>query len=235
MKKKIRYGSYAYSYCLIRQNRKTISLTIFPDLKMVIKAPNGLSDEKIEDFFKRKWQWIEKQRDFFKQFQIKSRGKEYVSGESFLYLGRQYKLIVKSSNKNRVSLEQSKLYLYTTGKVRDGKNNQRILLKWYQRRAENILKERYWEMRKKFSYQDFPIMAIRKMKKRWGSYTKSNRIMLNPFLIYAPKKCIDYVIVHELCHVKYPNHSRDFFLLLDRKFPDWERAKKRLELCQVKD
>ena len=230
MKKQIEYGKYKYEYCLVTQDRKTISLTIFPDLQIVVKAPQDINSEKINEFFKKKWQWIEKQLSFFRQFQTKQSPKKYVSGESFLYLGRQYKLIVKQSKENRITLQQGKLYLYTTGKVRDGKKNQLILEQWYQDRAKTIFYERYDDIQKKFDYKNFPRITIRKMTKRWGSYTKNNRILLNPLLIHASKKCIDYVIIHELCHVKYKNHNKDFFRFLDQKCPGWEKTKKDLEL-----
>lgn len=233
MKKKIQYGKYKYEYCLVSQNRKTISLTVFPDLQIVVKAPHDTDSERISDFFKKKWQWLEKQLAFFKQFQTNQSSKKYVSGESFLYLGRQYKLIVRKSENNCVSLQQGKLHLYTTGKVRDGKNNQRILEQWYQERTKIVFSEQYQEVQRKFDYKDMPSVTMRKMKKRWGSYTKNNKIILNPLLIHAPKKCIDYVIIHELCHAKHKNHNKHFFALLDRKCPGWKKTKEQLELRYI--
>ena len=230
MKKQIQYGEYRYEYCLIIQERKTISLTVYPDLQIAIKAPHDASSEKVEEFFKRKWAWIEKQLSFFRQFQLTKTKKQYVSGESFLYLGRQYKLIVKKAKENRVSLQQGRLYLYTTCKVRDGKNNKGIIEQWYKERAKCIFEERYIEMIKKFDYKTVPKIQIRKMNKRWGSYTNNNKIFLNPLLIYTFKKCIDYVITHELCHVKYKNHNKNFYKLLERKYPKWKKIKEELEL-----
>ena len=210
MKKKIKYGEYKYEYCLIAQERKTLSLTVRPDLQIIVKAPNNTSDDKIEEFFKRKWSWLEKQLEFFRQFQVSKTQKSYVSGESFLYLGRQYKLIVKKAGDDRLSLQQGRLYLYTTGKVRDGKKNKKIIEHWYRQRASCIFDERFEKMLKKFNYDDNPTVSIRQMKRRWGSYTKNNRILLNPLLIHTSKKCIDYVMIHELCHVEHKKHNKEF-------------------------
>ena len=230
MKKQIQYGKYKYEYCLVAQNRKTISLTVYPDLQIIVKAPRDVSSEKIDDFFKRKWRWIEKQLIFFRKFQTDKKQKKYVSGESFLYLGRQYKLIVKKALENRVSLQQGRLCLYTTTKVRDGKKNKKMIKEWYRDRMNKIFKERYSEIVKKFDYSEIPKILTRKMNKRWGSYSKSNKITLNPLLIHASKKCIDYVIIHELCHVKHKKHDKNFYELLCRKCHDWESLKEELEV-----
>lgn len=230
MNREIKYGDYKYTYCLVEQNRKTLSLTVCPDLSIVLKAPIGTHKKKIESFFKRKWSWLEEQLNFFRQFQVSKMQKEYVSGESFLYLGRQYKLVVKRGREDCVSLQQGRLYLYTTDKVRNGNKNKKIIEKWYQQRAQYIFHERYTIVRKKFCYEDFPQVSTRKMNRRWGSYLKSNKILLNPLLIHTSKKCIDYVLVHELCHVQYNNHGKKFYSLLKRKCSDWEQIKEELEL-----
>ncbi len=230
MKKKIKYGEYKYEYCLITQDRKTLSLTVCPDLQIIVKAPIDTSNDKIEEFFKKRWLWMEKQLDFFRQFQVSKTKKQYVSGESFLYLGRQYKLIVKKAKEDRVSLQQGRLHLYTTGKVREGIKNKKIIEQWYQQRTCYIFDERFEEMLKKFDYNDNPTISTRQMKKRWGSYTKNNKILLNPLLIHTSKKCIDYVMIHELCHVEHKKHNKDFYKLLSKKCKNWEKVKEDLEL-----
>jgi predicted metal-dependent hydrolase len=78
-----------------------------------------------------------------------------------------------------------------------------------------------------------PGFQVLAMKKRWGSHTKSGRVLLNESLITARRECIDYVIVHELCHVVEPNHSHRFFRLLRRFMPDWERRKELLERSTI--
>lgn len=80
-----------------------------------------------------------------------------------------------------------------------------------------------------FEYKNTPILAIREMKKRWGSFLNKEKIFLNPKLIHTSKDCIDYVIVHELCHLKYKNHSTKFWQLLDEKYPGWQKVKEKLE------
>ncbi len=224
------YGKYTYDYYLIKEARQTISLTVKPDLSVVLKSPIGYSKEKINAFLKRKWLWLEKQLSFFKKFQNNNGKKEYISGESFLYLGRQYKLIVCQAKNNQVKLDQGKLMLFTNGGARNGKNNKKILEKWYEEKTKDVLCARYQEVLKSFKVKTVPDFVIKKMDKRWGSFVSNKKILLNPKLIQAPKYCIDYVITHELCHLERKRHDSNFFKLLESKIPNWEKVKEKLEM-----
>lgn len=224
------YGTHRYEYGLIRQDRKTLSLTVEPCLTVTLKAPEDATDERIETFLKKKWMWLNKQLTFFEKYRRKHYAKEYVSGESFYYLGRQYKLLVTSGNKNSVVLSKGKLTITTTKPTNDGTHNRALLDRWYKKRRHIVYTERYEEMLKKFDYRTTPELTVRVMARRWGSFVKGERIVLNPLLIQAPKEAIDYVITHELCHMKYKNHDAKFYQLLESKFPGWQKTKEKLEL-----
>ena len=224
------YGSFAYEYELIRENRKTLGLTVMPDMSIFVKCPPRADAERIEIFLKKKWFWLQKQLNFFKKFQKKIYKKEYISGESFLYLGRQYQLIVKRAKEDKVALQNGKLVVFTTQPVDNGLHTRIYLNAWYNRRAREIFEDRYAEIFKKFDYDHKLRLEIRKMQKRWGSYARGKSIVLNPLLIYASKDCIDYVITHELCHVKYKNHDKRFYKLMNSKYPKWEKVKEKLEM-----
>lgn len=225
-----KYGRHSHTYRLIRQDRKTISLTVEPNMDIILKAPTNADDVRIEKFLQNKWMWLNKQLAFFERYKRKMYAKEYVSGESFYYLGRQYKLIVQSGKTNRVSLTKGKLTIITVKETDDGARNKLLLEKWYKFRQQSIFAERYKEMLAKFDYKFTPELTVRSMPKRWGSYIKGERIILNPLLIQGPKEAIDYVITHELCHMKYKNHDSKFYALLETKFPNWQRTKVKLEL-----
>lgn len=225
-----KYGTHSYIYGLIRQDRKTLSLTVEPCLDITLKAPLDASDDRIEKFLQKKWMWLNKQLTFFEKYRRKHYEKEYVSGESFYYLGRQYKLVVSSGDKNKVALSKGKLNMTTIKNPSDGKYNRILLDRWYKQRRHAVFNERYEEMLKKFSYTFTPELTVRVMARRWGSYIKGERIILNPLLIQAPKEAIDYVITHELCHMKYRNHDVKFYQLLETKFPGWRKTKEKLEL-----
>lgn len=225
-----KYGDYTYNYYLVREDRKTVSLTVQPSLNIILRCPSNYTVAKREEFLKRKWHWMEGQHRELRRYQSKKQPKEYVSGESFLYLGRQYKLVVQKGKKDAVSLTKGRITIQTASTTDDKAQNKKLLDTWYKDRAEQIFQERYKDMLKKFSFDFTPSLVIRKMDKRWGSFLAKKKILLNPELIKASKECIDYVITHELCHMRYHNHSQAYFRFLNSKFPNWEKTKEKLEL-----
>lgn len=228
--KTFKYGKYLYKYYLVLQDRKTIALTVQPSLNIILKCPFDYNADKIEKFLKRKWLWLEKQFQYFKKYKKKIEKKEYISGENFLYLGRQYKLLFKVGKSQRVKLDGGKIIVFTSKSIQDKHINKKLLKKWFQQRTKAIFTSRLKETVKKFNYNFIPELIIRKMPKRWGSYLLSKKIILNPLLIRASKDCIDYVIIHELCHIKYKNHNKHFFKLQESIIPNWMEIKEKLEL-----
>ena len=223
------FGTFVYEYQLIKQDRKTLALTVTPDLRIVLKCPHKTDADRVESFLKKKWFWLEKQLSFFKKYQRKIYAKEYISGEGYLYLGRQYKLVVRRSKEDLVSLIKGQLLVSTTKSVSDGKHNKKLIESWFSVKTEQVFQDRFSEMLFLFDYKQAPVLGIREMKKRWGSFLNKEKIFLNPKLIHTPKDCIDYVIIHELCHLKYKNHDKRFFDLLEKKYPKWDKVKDKLE------
>lgn len=224
------FGTFAYEYTLIKQDRKTLSLTVTPDRSIILKCPHQTEAERIESFLQKKWFWLEKQLSYFKKYDRKIYEKEYLSGEGFFYLGRQYRLVVKRAKEDGVSLTRGELVVQTTKPVSHGRHNKRLLEAWFLARTESVLQERLDEMMHRFEDKATPTMMLRDMKRRWGSFLRKEKILLNPKLIHVPKTCIDYVIVHELCHLRYKSHNAKFWQLLEEKYPGWEKVKERLEL-----
>lgn len=228
-KKQFIFGSFVYHYDLIKQDRKTLGLTVTPDLSILVKCPYKADDARVEAFLRRKWFWLEKQLSFFGKYQHKQYKREYVSGESFHYLGRQYQLIIKRAAQEGVSLSRGILLVSSVRPASDGKYTKKLLADWYEERTREIFIERFEEVKNRFDYKHTPSLAIRDMKKRWGSFIGKNKVALNPKLIYVSKDCIDYVITHELCHARYKKHNKAFFAFLDKKYPKWEKVKEKLE------
>lgn len=218
------------SYELLQEPRKTLAATVYPDGSVMVKAPEEAEKARIDEFLTRRWRWILKQQRYFGQFKEES-PKEYVSGETFRYLGRAYKLLVrKAQTEPRVLLRQGTLTVMSS-KPEDRERTRNMLEAWYRDRAEVIFNERLDICFARFPHCQKPKLIVRKLKRRWGSYLKrDNRIHLNVDLIRANKMQIDYVITHELCHIQHPRHNRAFFRSLEAKLPDWSRTKRKLEL-----
>ncbi|MEK7577503.1 MAG: SprT family zinc-dependent metalloprotease [Patescibacteria group bacterium] len=217
----------------MRQSRKTLSLTVMPDMRLLVKVPQNADERRIELFLQKKWLWLGKQMAYFKRYKQKKYIQEYVSGESVRYLGKQYQLIVKRAPLLRVSLKRNTLQVETILSL-DKSHLKRIIENWYLREAKQIFRQRLDEVYKRFQYKIMPLLEIRYMKMRWGSYSRGGKIILNPKLIHTSMDCIDYVITHELCHVRYKNHDKYFFNFLDKNYPKWEKVKEKLEVMGSK-
>lgn len=214
---------------IVREPRKSFAAEVVPDGAVTIKVPVRAGDAEINAFIERKTKWIEKQQAYFKQFNRPEQF-EIISGGSVLYLGRQYQIIIeKAPLKNAVRVLKNKIYILSGAPHKTAQINADFQ-KWLLRRAEDVFAERLRECLKSFPDLPPPVLKIRKLKKRWGSYLKKHEIILNPDLIKANKKSIDYVIFHELCHAYFPNHSDGFYNLLATKMPDWKQVKERFEL-----
>jgi len=233
--KKFKHGKTEYTYSLDKQKRKTFALTIHPNQSILLKTPETASAKDINNFLKKKSLWIDRQIDFFKQFKTAPQSKEYVSGEKFLYLGRRYMLKIVRGKNESVLLKSGRILVTTEKELRDTTHNKKLLDNWFLGRAESIFRERFEKMLEKFDYDFTPELAIRKMSKRWGSYHSKGKVLLNPILIHAPKRSIDYVVTHELCHAKHQNHSSDYYQFLKSKFPKWEIEKQKLEVLIFND
>lgn len=230
MKRIVTYGKYQLAYNLIHEKRKSLRLTVWPDASVEVHAPHKVGLEEVESFIQQKWLWLQRQLRDFGKYRKQTIKREYVSGESYLYLGRQYMLKVQKAKVDRVKLQKGVFILETTHKIRDKKHNEKLLKDWFEKRRKAVFDQVFQSSLKEFNYNTHPDLQIRSMSKRWGSYVKHKKVILNPDLISAPKECIRYVIIHELCHFKYKNHDKNFYRLLEQKFPGWEKSKEKLEL-----
>jgi predicted metal-dependent hydrolase len=228
----IQYGRRRIEYELNYSARKTLAIDVNPDLSVVVTAPKKTDDEAVEQKMLKRAAWIIQQQRFFENYLPPIPPRRYVSGESHRYLGRQYRLRVHEGQEEVVKMARGQINVYLTDTQK--KNRIKPLVKaWFRNRAEVVFQELFEAMVAKSERHGISADAfqIRKMKNRWGSCTKEGRILLNPELIIAPKMCIEYVIVHELCHLKEHNHGPKFYRLLNALMPDWEKRRERLNAC----
>ena len=229
MMKEFVYGDCKYPYQLILQERKSLSLTVYPDKRIIVKCPHKFSQDRLHQFLKRKYFWLKKQILFFDSAKRSVRKKEHVSGESFYYLGRQYKLMVKTGPVRGICLAKSSLVVTVCPDQPTEGQCERLLEAWYRQNVAQVLKERFSIGLDRCGQFSRARLKIQNMRTRWGSCSRSGTIMLNPKLVLAPIDCIDYVIMHELCHLIEHSHSPGYYKVLDRMMPDWKSRKKRLE------
>lgn len=227
MTSSISFGSKQIQFSVRYSTRKTLGITVSPDMQVLVKAPLQAGMDKIESIVKKKAPWILKQQDYFLSFHPKTPFRRYVSGETHLYLGRQYKLRVIRTHKNWVHFTGRELQVFVKPKTAV----KEVLELWYRERAKLKFAEIAEPLIEKFKkYKVVPkSIYLQDMPTRWGSCTPKGKIILNPQLIKAPKPCIEYVIVHELCHLVHKHHTHLFFLLQQKEMPDWERWKQKLE------
>ena len=227
----LHHGPFQIPFNIDFCERRQLTIHVHPEQRLEVLAPHGRSVDKVLDKVEKRATWIAKQWKFFGQYLPGRTPRCYVSGETFWYLGRQYRLKVLQSKEQTTKLRGSYLEVRLPEKTNTDAIKQQVA-SWYKEHATYFFKTRLescLERCKPLKIKSPPKLNIRQMKKRWGSCTSSGTISLNSELIEVPSHCIDYVIVHELCHLKICNHTPQFFHLLSQCMPDWRVRKKRLD------
>jgi predicted metal-dependent hydrolase len=223
----IQFGSKHIYFQLEYSNRKSLGITVKPDLSVLVKAPVGTSLEKVKEKLRKKAPWIIRQQSFFLYFHPKTPARKYISGETHLYLGRQYRLRIIQNNFECVKLKGKHIEATVSDKTRA----KYLVDEWYSQNAKLKLRtiaQPLIDNFKKYNIEPSSIV-LRDMPTRWGSCTPKGKIILNPELIKAPKGCIEYVIIHELCHLVHHDHTQKFIDLQTKEMKDWEKWKMKLE------
>ncbi|WP_024609538.1 SprT family zinc-dependent metalloprotease [Pseudoalteromonas sp. TB64] len=245
------YGNDTIRYDVIRKTKpsdtakkvaRKIIIKVHPDQRVVASVPHDTSEDTIREAMYKRARWIwQSINDFAKQKDMVLH-KQYVSGETQFYLGKRYvlKVIVDAEQVPNVKLSRGKLNVTIKHEVSkdfapDSQNSRAakikpLIDKWYQHKAKAIFHERLAELLPKTTWvTGIPSFRVMAMKKQWGSCSTKGNLMLNPHLVKAPKECIDYVILHELCHIAEHNHSERFWRLLTQVMPNWKEVKAKLD------
>lgn len=233
-KRSVVYGRKVIDYSLIYCDRRTLEIAVHPDGSVIVKAPAGTDISQVETRLNKRARWILRQIDYFGQFTPRTPDRCYVSGETHLYLGKQYRLKLAEGAENSVKLARGFFHITMRGAATP-EMVKKLLNRWYLEKAKVRFKEsmdRCWPRFSSLGY-DKPAISIRRMQKRWGSLSDKGTMTLNTDLIRAPKECIDYVVTHELCHLKYQDHGPEFYKFLDSVVPGWEKIKHKLELTMA--
>jgi predicted metal-dependent hydrolase len=224
----IQYGNTRIEFELIYSARKTLGIAVRQDQGVVVTAPEGSDLDTIKAHVHKHGGWILKQQQELDRYPGPPPPREYVSGETFTYLGRRYRLKVYDSPKDIVKPTRGWLRVYAQDS--DPARIERLVETWYRKHAKRIFTTRLEScyLRAKHLDISYPELSVRRMKNRWGSCPGPGRILLNVRLVQAPPECIDYVIVHELCHLVEASHGSRFETLMDRLLPDWRERREKL-------
>jgi predicted metal-dependent hydrolase len=227
---RVRYGDTMIEYHLTYAARQTLEISVHPDLRVTVTAPQDTAIEAIEAKVHKRANWILRQQRDFALYLPHIPPRQYISGETHRYLGKQYRLkVIQDSDAEWVKLERGYLIVRTTDKA-DTAHIKELVDTWYLRQARRVFRERLRLLLPRFERYDLPEFQfrIRELQSRWGSCTEAGTITLNLKLMQVAKPYIDYVIVHELCHLIEHNHSDRFYALLDRILPDWRERRQKL-------
>jgi predicted metal-dependent hydrolase len=207
------------NYQLVRSKRrkKTIALYLRKDGSIVVQAPYGVPIGEIDHFFCRKKDWLQKKIEDWEEKSGENRSKEFLPGETFLYLGVSYPLFFSNNhNGHPFAFDGSQFIL-----CRENMDQARTLFTgWYRQKAREYIEEkvcRYSELLDLYPRR----IRIGNARSRWGACSSNNHVSFTWRLIMAPGPVIDYVIIHELFHIKEKNHSNRFWNLLERFMPDY--------------
>jgi len=210
--------------------RRTLGIEVHPNLQVLVRAPIDCDPAIVAAKVQQRAPWISKQLAAFQRFSPRTPPRQFVSGETHLYLGRQYRLKVDEGAATSVKLTRGQLMVTTHSKAQP-QQVKTILQRWYRARAKEIFEDVLNVCFRSFAQRGYsqPRLAVKDMHTRWGSLSSAGLLTLNSNLIRTPKSCIEYVVVHELCHLEHKNHGAKFYRLLEQLMPDWPKRKRKLE------
>ncbi len=228
----ISYGEFDIEFGIVENPviSGKVRIHVHPSGDVEVEAPPGTSHAAVHCALRKRVRWVWNQLELQKKDRAYALPRTYQSGETHFYLGRRYvlKVLADPNQPNMVRLKGGQLQVFTKntteGKVRDALN------RWYRTRAADYFARRILSFSEQlFWINDAPQLKLRMMKTQWGNCSPSGTVCFNPRLIRAPRDCIDYVVLHELCHLREHNHSKHFYALLDHNMPNWRHTKARLD------
>lgn len=238
------YGALELPFCIESSARTTVAISVHPDRSLRVVAPRGADVPTVLQRVEGKARWIAGQwRSFSPVFtDITSDRYGYFAGETHWYLGRAYRLKLLPllpDDIYTVGVEREDRFLWVRARVPRDESEaarssrvERMIKDWYRERAYEVYElwlEKCLSRSRSLELKAPPIWEVRQMEKRWGSCTKGGKLMLGLDLVKTPVDCIEYVIFHELCHLKVAHHGPEFYRLLSRFVPDWKTRKANLE------
>lgn len=228
---RIKYGRKQIEYSVKRGKRKkTLAINVTPAAQVVVLAPEFVSGEIIKTIVTKKARWILKKQEYFKKLGTLFPEKEFISGEGVLFVGRRHRLKVKrmlKESSDGAKLTGRRIFV-SVGKNLDAQESKEkirdILTRWYFSQATRIIKQRVNRYSKLLNMAPREVV-IKNQKKRWGSCGGNGVLRFNWKIVMAPISIVDYIVVHELCHLKIKSHSAEFWRLISLALPDYQKRR----------
>ena len=208
-----------FNYQIIYSNRKTITMLVERDRSIIVHAPIGISEETIRQAVEAKKLWLYQKINHAQKYPPKPVRKEFVTGETLLYLGRHYRLELTDDDEAGVRF-QNRFYIARRRQSEAGA----LLQAWYMARAEEKLLPRVKHFADTMGVV-YNRLLVSDLKYRWASCTPKNNLNFNWRIIKAPIFVVDYLIVHELAHLLEPNHTAHFWTIVAVQLPHYQVAR----------
>ena len=217
---------------IVRTNIKNVHLKVFRSLEVVLSVPMQVPQEWIENFLSKRTKWIDEQITKYKLSGGTNTLDSIKNGTSVQMLGKDMRVVFEEASRNSIEVDEKRITLLLKD-LTDEEFAQKMFLKWWKQTAEDVFQNEldalYEKIFKKYQVAK-PDIYVRKMKTLWGSCTPSkSKVTFNNYLYKANIRCIQYVVLHELTHLLYPNHSKQFYDFLGIYMPDWKERKKVLD------
>lgn len=234
MKKQDLNSRNTIEYTLIRRKRKSIGITISPEKGVQVSAPSWVGKAQIEEILKQKAHWIYKKLQLIEDMKSQKAERKFISGEVFPLLGKDLNLEVlyKAGTKNTTVVPGvERLFVVLPSGLSDDKQEARIreaLTGWFMEQAASIIRKRMDIYADRLNVKPAKLL-LKSQKTRWGSCTRDNKININWKIVSAPLDIVDYLVVHELAHIRVKNHSKTYWELVESILPDYRERRKWLK------
>ncbi len=231
----IKFGGTRLAYGVRRSSRrKTVAVAVDPDDGVLLTAPENVPLQKLDEVVRSRATWILERLRWVEQAEPRRSPREFVSGESFLYLGRTYRLRVAPPSAKPSCRLEAGFFVVAPARSQDRSQRARsvraLLEGWFRDRAAERLPERVAVWRERVGVGEVGQVLVRAQHKRWASCDAAGNLRFNWRVMQAPMKLVDYVVAHELTHLVHADHTPDFWRRLGRAMPDYDKRRRDLRL-----
>lgn len=218
--------SQPFDYIIKYSNRKSLEINIMPPNQVIIRAPKKITHQQIDDLILRKSKWIIKKLDEMHSVLEQRQEVNFVDGETIMYLGEKYILSINQNmHLKSVEIDLKQDYISINAPSTQQAIIKQAVINWYKKQASKIIVERIAYYQPYINIKPNYI-RIKEQKKRWGSCSSKHNLNFNWKIIMAPIEVVDYLVVHEMSHLEYMNHSKMFWYKVQSILPDYKARKK---------